>query len=244
MLERHGVRLAGLGVDTMLASYLLDATRSGHPLEDTALEHLGYKALTEEDVCGRGAQGHRRWPRRPPSGAGNYAGERADLALQLADRLSPMLVSDRLDGVYRDLERPLIPVLAAMERAGVRIDAAALAGQSQHVERELATRSAQIFELAGESFNINSPKQLVGDPVRQAAAAGAQAQRQDATASTAVEVLEELALAHELPRLILEWRGAAEAEGHVHRRAAAAREPGDRPRAHLLQPGGRRDRTA
>src|SRR5438552_9312719 len=121
MLERHGVRLAGLGVDTMLASYLLDATRSGHPLEDTSLEYLGYKALTEEDVCGRGAKA-RALTEIPVDATLDYAGERADLALQLADRLAPLLVTDHLDSVYRDLERPLIPVLVAMERAGVRID--------------------------------------------------------------------------------------------------------------------------
>ena len=84
VLARHGVTLRGLGLDTMLASYLLDATRSGHPLEGTALEHLGYKALTEEDLCGRGAKAT---PSRIclPTAALTFAGERADLALQLAE---------------------------------------------------------------------------------------------------------------------------------------------------------------
>ena len=206
VLERHGVRLDGLEMDSMLASYLLDATRSsGHPLESTALEHLGYKALTEEDVCGRGIKAV-SLADTPPEAALNYAGERADLALQLADRLSPMLVTDHLDGVYRTLERPLIPVLAAMERAGVRIDRAALAGQSQHVDRELAKRSAQIYELAGESFNINSPKQLSDILFDKLQLPTLKRNVKTRTASTAVDVLEELALAHELPRLILEWR--------------------------------------
>jgi len=209
VLARHGVRLAGLGIDTMLASYLLDATRSGHPLEDSALEHLGYKALREEDVCGRGAKAL-NLADIPADAALDYACERADLALQLADRLEPQLAAEGLDGVYRDLERPLIPVLAAMERAGVRIDARALAGQSQHVDRELATRSAQIFDLAGEPFNINSPKQLstilfekLKLPTRQ----------RGGKTSTAVDILEELALAHDLPRLILEWRALQKLKG-------------------------------
>src|SRR5262249_39943662 len=121
LLARHAVLLRGLRMDTMLASYLLDATRTGHPLESTALEHLGYKAVTEEDLCGRGVKA------MPLSGLApatvlNYAAERADLALQLANRLHPQLVAEQLDNVYNELELPLIPVLADMERAGVRID--------------------------------------------------------------------------------------------------------------------------
>jgi DNA polymerase I len=212
VLERHGIRLAGLGLDTMLASYLIDATRSGHPLEETALEHLGYKALTEEDLCGRGVKAL-RLDEVPADRAVDYAGERADLALQLADRLGPQLASYELDSVYRDLERPLIPVLVAMERAGVRLDAQALAAQSQRVERELAARSAQIFELAGESFNINSPKQLSEILFDRLKLPAGRRTGKTRAASTAVEVLEELALSHELPRLILEWRALQKLKG-------------------------------
>jgi DNA polymerase-1 len=212
VLARHGIRLDGMGLDTMLAAYLLDATRSGHPLEATALEHLGYKALTEEDVCGRGAKAVGIASLSPETVL-TYAGERADLALQLADRLQPMLAADQLDGVYRDLERPLIPVLVDMERAGVRIDAVALAGQSQHIERELSGRSAQIFEMAGEPFNINSPKQLSEVLFDKLQLPTLKRNVKTKTASTAVEVLEELALAHELPRLILEWRALQKLKG-------------------------------
>jgi DNA polymerase-1 len=213
LLERHGVRLQGLGLDTMLASYLLDATsRPGHPLETTVLEHLGYKALTEEDICGRGVKAV-TLTAIAPSAALNYAGERADLALQLSDRLAPMLVSDGLDLVYRDLERPLIPVLASMELAGIHLDGAALAAQSQHIERELARRSEQIFELAGEPFNINSPKQLSEILFDKLQLPALKRNVKTRTASTAVEVLEELALAHELPRLILEWRALQKLKG-------------------------------
>jgi DNA polymerase-1 len=212
VLARHGIELSGLETDTMLASYLLDATRSGHPLEAAALEHLGYKALAEEDVCGRGAKAV-GLARVPVADALNYAGERVDLALQLADRLSPMLVTDQLDALYREIERPLIPVLARMERAGVRIDARALAAQSEHVERELSKRSAQIFELAGEAFNINSPPQLSKILFDKLQLPALKRNAKTRTASTAVEVLEELALAHELPRLILEWRALQKLKG-------------------------------
>ena len=212
VLARHGVRLEGLGLDTMLASYLLDATRSGHPLEATALEHLGYKALTDEDLCGRGAKAI-AFAELSPEAALNYAGERADLALQLADELTPMLAAHHLDVVYRDLEKPLIPVLATMEQAGVRIDGVALAAQSQHVDGELARRSAEIFEQAGEPFNIGSPQQLSKILFEKLQLPALRRNVKTKTASTAVEVLEELALAHDLPRLILEWRALQKLKG-------------------------------
>jgi DNA polymerase-1 len=136
VLENHGVRMEGLDFDSMLASYLLDATRPGHPLEETSLEHLGYKALTEEDVCGRGAKAV-SFASLPPDAALNYAGERSDLARQLANRLGPLLVTDGLEEVYRNLEMPLIPVLADIERAGILIDGPALAAQSHALTHEL-----------------------------------------------------------------------------------------------------------
>ena len=212
VLARRGIRLEGLGLDTMLASYLLDANRSSHSLESAAIEHLGYKALTEEDLLGRGTKAT-ALADATPDAVLNYAGERADLALQLADRLSALLVKEQLDGVYRDLERPLIPVLAAMEQAGVRIDSAALAAQSQHVDRELAARSAHIFELAGEIFNINSPKQLSEILFDKLQLTPLKRNVKTRTASTAVDVLEELALTHDLPRLILEWRALQKLKG-------------------------------
>jgi DNA polymerase-1 len=205
VLARHGIALRGLAFDSMLASYLLDATRPGHPLEETSLEHLGYKALNEEDLCGRGAKAL-PFARLAPDVVLNFAGERADLARQLSNRLAPLLVTDQLEPVYRDLEMPLIPVLAAIERAGVRIDGPALAAQSQHIERELATYTRRIYELSGQEFNVNSPKQLgeiLFDKLKLPALKKTGKTR---SASTAVEVLEELALTHELPRLILEWR--------------------------------------
>jgi DNA polymerase-1 len=212
VLQRHGVDVTGLGLDTMLASYLLDATRSGHPVEEASLEHLGYKALTEEDVCGRGAKAL-GLADVPAEAALDYACERADLALQLAAVLGPMLAAEDLERVYHDLEQPLIPVLAAIELAGIRIDAAALASQSQHVDQELAARSAQVFELAGEPFNINSPKQLSEILFDKLKLPSLKRNVKTKTASTAVEVLEELALTHELPRLILEWRALQKLKG-------------------------------
>ena len=206
VLQNHGVALRGLAFDSMLASYLLDATRPGHPLEETSLEHLGYKALTEEDVCGRGAKAL-PLSHVEPADALNFAGERADLARQLSNRLAPLLVTDALDDVFHQLEMPLVPVLADIEQVGIRIDGPALAAQSQHIEGELARGSARIFELAGETFNVNSPKQLGEILFEKLQLPALKKTRGTRSASTAVEVLEELALIHELPRLILDWRG-------------------------------------
>ena len=206
VLARHGVTLRGAAFDSMLASYLLDATRPGHPLEAVSLEHLGYKALTEGDLCGRGVKAI-PFAHLAPDAALNYAGERADLAGQLSRTLAPLLVTDWLDSVYRDLEMPLVPVLSAIEQAGVRIDGPALAAQSRHIEQELASYTARIWELAGEQFNVNSPKQLGEILFEKLKLPVLKKTGTSRAASTAVEVLEELALAHQLPRLILDWRG-------------------------------------
>jgi DNA polymerase I len=212
VLARHGIALDGLATDIMLASYLLDATRSSHPLEELALEHAGYKALSEEDVCGRGAKAV-SFRAIPVDKALNYAGERADLALQLEPTLLGLLEQDGLAPLYRDLELPLVPVLVHVERAGIHVDGKALSAQSAHVELELARRSAQIFEMAGEEFNINSPQQLSRILFDKLQLPTLKRNIKTKTASTAVEVLEELALAHDMPRLILEWRALQKLKG-------------------------------
>jgi DNA polymerase-1 len=214
VLARHAVTLRGFELDTMLASYLLDATRSAHPLEDLAIEHAGYKALREEDVCGRGVKAV-SFREVPVEAALDFAGERADLVLQLAGPLRDLLRREGLETLYAGLEHPLIPVLVDIERAGIRIDGPALAAQSQNIDRELTVLAARIYEQAGEEFNIASPKKLgeilfdkLGfrtESIRRTTKTGAQ--------STSFEVLEELALSHELPRLILEWRALQKLKG-------------------------------
>jgi DNA polymerase-1 len=209
VLARHGVTLRGLDIDTMLASYLLDATRSEHTLEDLALENVGYKALTEDAVCGKGAKAV-SLADLPVEAATDYAAERADLAGQLAPILSDLLDKEHLADVYRTLELPLVPVLTAVERAGVRIDGPALAAQSQRLDQELASLNTRIFEMAGETFNINSPKQLSTILFEKLQLPTLQ---RGGKTSTAVDVLEELALTHDLPRLILEWRALMKLKG-------------------------------
>jgi len=205
LLATHGITLNGLSFDTMMASYVLQATRTGHAIENASLEHLGYKALTEQDVCGRGAKAL-PFSRITPEDALVFAGERADLALRLSRQLAPILVSEQLDDVFRQLEMPLVPVLAQIERAGIRIDGSSLAAQSRHLEGKLAHLTARIVELAGQEFNVNSPKQLGAILFDKLQLPALKKTGKTRSASTSVDVLEELSLVHELPRLVLEWR--------------------------------------
>jgi DNA polymerase-1 len=209
VLARHGVELRGIELDTMLASFLIDASRSEHLLEDLALEKVGYKAIAEEDVIGSGVKAV-SFANVPAEAALDFACERADLAGQLAPQLREQLKTDELVGVYETIERPLIPVLRDIERAGVRIDTAALAAQSQQLERDLSARSAQIYELAGETFNINSPKQLSTILFEKLKLPTGQ---RGGKTSTAVDILEDLAQMHEMPRLILDWRALMKLKG-------------------------------
>jgi DNA polymerase-1 len=206
VLERHGVILRGLDLDTMLASYLVDATRSEHRLDDLALELVSYKAIDEEDVCGRGTKAVSLGD-MPVEAVIDYGCERADLAGRLAPIFRDQLGRDELIGVYETLELPLLPVLAAVERAGVRLDGPALAAQAHQVDQELTRLTRQIYGMVGAEFNINSPKQLAEVLFEKMQLPVLKRTGATRTPSTAVEVLEELALAHDLPRLF--WSGAA-----------------------------------
>ena len=206
ILARHGITLRGVAFDSMLASYLLDATRlGGHALEGISLAHVAYKALLEEDVCGKGVKAT-PFARLAPAAVLTYAGERVDLARQLASRLEPLLAAEDLTSVYREMEMPLMPVLVDIERAGIAIDAAALGAQSRHIEQELAAKTARIYELAGETFNVNSPQQLGRILFEKLDLPSAKKTGKTRSLSTAAEVLEELALTHEMARLVLDWR--------------------------------------
>jgi len=205
VLANHGIALAGIAHDTLLESYVLDAGQLRHDLDALARRHLDYETLTYEQVAGKGAK-------QIPFAAVNvetatrYAAEDADIALRLHQVLWPRLAAEPgLRSVYEDIEIPLLPVLMRMERNGVCIDVALL----HRISHELATRmrvlERQAHEIAGQSFNLASPKQLqeilfarLGLPVVSKTPTG--------QPSTNEEVLEQLAEQHELPRVILEHR--------------------------------------
>ena len=212
LLARHGVTLRGVEFDVMLGSYLLDATRSSHGLPEIALEHLGYKAIDQEALAGKGVKAV-PLSRLAPEAVLTLACERVDVARQLARKLAPLLDAEQLSTVNRDFELPLVDVLADIERAGIRVDTAALGQQGVQLENQLLALTSRIHDLAGGEFNISSPKQLgevlfdrLNLPVLKKTGG-------TRSASTAVEVLEELALTHELPKLILEYRGLHKLKG-------------------------------
>ena len=212
VLARHGITLSGLEADTMIAGYLLDASRSSQDLEPLALEQLGYRARLADDVRGKGAKAV-PFGTVPPAQLVDYAGERADLAWQLGERFMPELETAGVAAVYHELELPLVPILAGLERVGVKVDTHALGSQAARMEHEMNALAAEIFRQAGETFNIGSPKQLgevLFDKLQLPVLKRTGTTR---TPSTAVEVLEELALTHDLPRLILDWRSLAKLKG-------------------------------
>ena len=212
LLARYGVTLRGVEFDAMLGSYLLDANRSSHGLPEIALEHLGYKAIEQESVAGKGVKAV-PLSRLAPEAVLKLACERVDVARQLSRKLAPLLEAEQLAALNHDFELPLLDVLAEIERAGIRVDTAALAQQGAQLENQLLALTSRIHELAGGEFNISSPKQLgevlferLNLPVLKKTGG-------TRSASTAVEVLEELALTHELPKLILEYRGLHKLKG-------------------------------
>ncbi len=212
LLARHGVAVRGEIFDSMIASYLIDVSRAPHALETIASEHLGYRATADQDVFGRGSKAS--GPADVPSGSLlTYAAERADLPLRLMDVLDARLAEMGLSELYRQMEMPLVPVLADIEQAGVRIDVQALSSLSKRLDQEMASRSARIFELGGGEFNINSPKQLSEVLFEKLKLPAGRKTGKTRVASTSVDVLEDLAEAHELPRLILEWRGMQKLKG-------------------------------
>ncbi len=209
---REGVTLSGVDVDTMIASYLVDATRSDHSLEGLALERVGYRAATLDDVVGKGAKAVGA-PAVPPASLAVYAGERAELPLALAAGLMGDLEKEGLRAVYRDLEQPLIPVLADLERAGIRVDAGVLSALSTDMQRELDELATAIYAQAKSEFNINSPKQLGEVLFTRLNLQGTKKTGKTRAMSTAQAVLEELAAEHELPGLVLRWRSIQKLKG-------------------------------
>jgi DNA polymerase-1 len=212
VLARQGIDLAGLEDDTLLASYVIDATRSSHRLEDLALEQLGYRALDDGALVGRGGRAS-SFAAVSEAVRCDYAGERADLAGQLAPRLRRTLEEEGVGRIYRELELPLVPVLVEIERTGVCLDVEVLREISKRLDRELEERRARIYELAGMEFNINSPRQLAEVLFDKLQLPASRRTGKTRAASTAVEVLEELAAVHPLPREILEWRGVQKLKG-------------------------------
>lgn len=205
IMENYDVELRGIAFDTMLESYVLNSVAGRHDMDSLADRHLNYKTTTFEEIAGKGKK-QLTFNQIPLEEAANYAAEDADITLLLHQALYPQLEAEKsLLHVYQDIEMPLVPVLSRMERTGVLIDANVLAAQSVQLTARLDELEKQAFTIAGEEFNLSSPKQLqailfekLNLPVVKKTPGGAP--------STNEEVLEELADNHELPRVILEHR--------------------------------------
>jgi DNA polymerase-1 len=203
LLANSGVRLRGIAGDTMIASYLLNPSRHRHSLEELAREHLDRQIITYSDVAGSGAK-QVSFSQVEVGKACRYSCEDADLTLLLANLLLPKVEADGFAELFHEVEIPLIEVLAAMEMNGVRLDLALLAVMSAEFEKQMERIAQEIFDLAGESFNINSPQQLGKVLFEKLKLPGGK--RTKTGYSTDVEVLNELSKDFPLAARVLEYR--------------------------------------
>lgn len=207
VLANHGIQLNGIAHDTMLQSYVLESHRN-HNMDDLAMRHLGVKTITFEEVAGKGAK-QVPFSQVSIEQAAEYAAEDADITLQLHENLYPQInTDDKLQKIYSDIEMPVLDILYAIERQGVLIDSAMLHAQSHEIGQKLVALEQQAHALAGQPFNLGSPKQLqeilfgkLGIKPTKKTPSGAP--------STDEDVLQELALDYPLPKVLLEYRALA-----------------------------------
>ena len=208
ILSLYGITVQGLKHDTMLESYVWNATATRHDMDSLATKYLGYETVKYEAVAGKGAK-QISFSQVDLETACRYAAEDADVTLRLHHALWPLLESEpKLLKVYEDIEIPLVPVLAGMEQRGVLIDVNELRMQSQQLGKRMHELQKEAWQSAGREFNLDSPKQLqailfdeLGLPAKLKTPTG--------QPSTNEEALEAIADDHALPRLILEYRGLA-----------------------------------
>ncbi len=211
VFRRAGLQLGGLDFDTMLASYVLDPGRRSHGLDMLALEMLQYSMTSYDDLCGKG-KAQLGFDEVPIEAARMYACEDADITLRLRELFEPQLEEQALMPLFREIEMPLVPVLADMEMAGVAIDVPWFHSLKTRFRAERERVELEIYEVAGEEFNINSNPQLrvilfekLGLPSRKRTATGP---------STDASVLQELAdEGYEIPELLMEYRELFKLEG-------------------------------
>ena len=208
VLANHGITLRGIAHDTMLQSYIIDAVGSRHDMGSLALKYLGQRVISFEEVAGKGAK-QVSFDHVDIEQAAAYAAEDADVTLRLHETLLPKLEAEAaLNEVYQRLELPLVPVLSKIERNGAFVSIDKLQAQSHEIAIRLAELESQACELAGQPFNLASPKQL-GEILFEKLELPVIKKTPKGAPSTAEEVLVELANDYELPAVLIEHRGLA-----------------------------------
>ncbi len=208
VLARYNIDMKGIKHDTMLASYVYNSVGGKHDMDSLALRFLQHSCVSFQSIAGKG-KNQLTFNQIDLAEASPYAAEDADVTLRLHNRIHSHIEQDeKLSHVYRNIEIPLVPVLSRIERTGVIIDDMLLGAQSQEIALRLDELEQQAYELAGDTFNLSSPKQLqailfekMGLPILKKTPSGAP--------STNEEVLQDLALDYPLPKVILEYRGLA-----------------------------------
>ncbi|KAA5606266.1 DNA polymerase I [Roseospira marina] len=208
VLARVGLEVAPVD-DTMVLSYVLDGTRLGqgtHGLDDLAKRHFDHTMITFKDVCGSGKT-QITFDQVTLDRALDYAAEDADYTLRLHRLLKPRLVEERMVAVYETLDRPMVPLLADMERAGIAVDPAVLKDLSKTFAARIGDLEDEVHRLAGHAFNIGSPKQLGEVLFDEMGLQSGRKSSKTGAKSTGADVLEDLAAqGHDLPARVLDWR--------------------------------------
>ena len=206
VLARHGINLAGVMFDTMLASYLLNPSKRAHNLDQIALDFLDHRTITYKEVTGGKDKKGSCFSHVPIEKAMPYACEDADITLMAYDVLKPMLKEASLEELFEKVEMPLISVLMKMEMTGIGIDKEKLHSLSKSFEHQLEGLEGRIFAIAGEEFNINSSQQLGWILFEKLKLPVQKKTKKKTGYSTDVDVLTTLAEQHELPAIILRYR--------------------------------------
>jgi len=205
VLKKYGINLCGVGFDTMLESYVLNSVGTRHNMDDLAKRFLDYETVHFEDIAGKGVK-QLTFNQIEIEKASFYAAEDADITLRLHHAIWPQVEADApLKKVFENIELPLMPILAKIEYTGTLVDAQKLKLQSQQLGRRMLELEKEAHDLAGEVFNLGSPKQL-GDILFEKLKLPVVKKTPTGQPSTAENVLEELALNYPLPKVILEYR--------------------------------------
>jgi DNA polymerase-1 len=211
VFRRHGVEIGPVD-DTMLLSFVLDAGKHNHGMDDLAKQYLGQDTIKFSDVAGSGAK-RVSFDKVPIDKARDYAAEDADVTLQLWARFKPRLAAEHMVGLYETIERPLIPVLLGMETAGIKIDAPRLRTLSAEFEKRMLELEQEIHKIAGRPFNVGSPKQL-GEILFDEQNLPGGRRNKNGSWATDVSILEDLAAqGHALPVKIMEHRQISKLKG-------------------------------